>query len=233
MGGYIDTIDSSLSAPALDSLYKSFAIPKSAQVRDEYALIPPFHLPQYWFSHPPIFPIADMFPLTCLEPDGNRRLQRRWTRTGFKIANSTRTSMIYQWLGTGMTCKRSRFCVFISFLFVFVIKSYPFQVFFRFECGADHFRDEFLGTCKPGKSLPCRYSEAPKMPTRKLIRQCWKPRGRVVPPPSSQSLYGLPKQRDGEERHKIGLRPECRVSFSLSYSFILLLVQFLTQNKPK
>lgn len=40
VGSYIDTIDSSVSTPALQSLFKSFTIPKSARGRDEYVFLP-------------------------------------------------------------------------------------------------------------------------------------------------------------------------------------------------
>lgn len=57
VGGYIDTIDSSLPTPALHSLFKSPTIPKPARDPNEYAfsLFPPSKLPST--SLP--LPIAD------------------------------------------------------------------------------------------------------------------------------------------------------------------------------
>lgn len=100
MGSYIDTIDSSLSTPALHSLFKISTIPNSARDPNEYA----FSLPL-----PPNSPqlLCCSWSLTLLFcTDGNCPFQRHWTRMGFKIASSTRTSAICPWLGTGMICKR-------------------------------------------------------------------------------------------------------------------------------
>lgn len=112
------------------------------------------------------FPIADISPC-FVRTAGKRRFQRHWTRTGFRIASSTRTSVTCRWQDTGMTCKQAGF---------------PFCII-RTRGGSIRgvlIWKLHLGTCRPGRNLPCRYSKARNMPTILCIRPSWKPR--KVPP---------------------------------------------------